>query len=416
MNPNLGIINWSQNSINKYEKNAMNSARSANQLEKEVQKLNETFTSAKNNTNRYSSINGTRKVVNSRPFFQRMFTPRTKLYRNSASSRNAALAKKTRNNNYTRALKNRPLRNQKNTRKRANAAMANLSLKKFNAAMNMREKLKKGNIVRQQESNKRSKEVEEISKRSSAAIDQLNTAISNYAQRVKASKNKEGIPKRLEEGRERGDGREETLEKIAQMRSDLSELRGETSKMLAYINSPEFAATDKAKKEIIATLKNLEIKGKMKFNARTRQSATKEEYTNSPEYALFSRTRHNLKEKLQEVINNAWARFSKNKDDVHGLNTIVGNSINHSQDLNTSHDEEGSVPVVSTSQPISYGPNYQPFNGLNYEPATAELELRDLGIYGLDRDRIKLQQQMNQRREKAAAALRASNAAEFATM
>jgi hypothetical protein len=279
MNPNLGIVNWSQNSINKYERNAMNSARSANQLEKEVQKLNETFTSAKNNTNRYSSINGTRKVVNSRPFFQRMFTPRIKLYRNSASSRNAALAKKTRNNNYTRALKNRPLRNQKNTRKRANAAMANLSLKKFNAAMNIKEKLKKGNIVREQESNKRSKEVEEISKRSSAAIDQLNTAISNYAQRVKESKNKAG--------------------------------------------------------QVMST----------------------------------------------------------------------------------------SVPVASSSQSISYGPNYEPFTGLNFAPATAELEQREVAINNLDRKIIQLQQKMNQRlklqeakREQAAAALRASNAAEFATM
>ena len=140
MNPTLGNIYSNQNSINKYEKNAINSARSANQLEKEVQKLNQTFTSAKNNTNRYSSINGTRKVVNSRSFFQRMFRPTTKLYRNSSSSRNAALAKKTRNNNYTRALKNRPLRNEKNTRKRANATMANLSMQKFNAAMNMKEK------------------------------------------------------------------------------------------------------------------------------------------------------------------------------------------------------------------------------------------------------------------------------------
>lgn len=148
-------INGAQNSINKYEKNAMNSARSANQLEKEVQKLNETFNSAKNNTNRYSSINGTRKVVNSRSFFERMFRPQTKLYRNSASSRNAAIAKKTRNNNYTRALKNRPLRNEKNTRKRANATMANLSLKKFNTAINYKERLKKAQILMKEESNKR---------------------------------------------------------------------------------------------------------------------------------------------------------------------------------------------------------------------------------------------------------------------
>ena len=56
------------------------------------------FANAKNESNRYSSLNGERQPANTRSWLQRLFGPKTKLYKNSRMSKNAALAKQNRNN------------------------------------------------------------------------------------------------------------------------------------------------------------------------------------------------------------------------------------------------------------------------------------------------------------------------------
>jgi hypothetical protein len=171
--------------------------------------------------------------------------------------------------------------------------MANLSMQKFNAAMNMKEKREKNNVLRQEESNKRWKEVEERKKKSSNAIAKLSTTISKYGERVNLNEQQK-----------------------------INALRKTGSNTISKVGAP----------------KRLE-------------------------------------------------------------------------------DEEESVPVASTSQPsISYGPNHQPFTGLNFEPATAELEQHQLHINNLARNTRALQERINQRSKARHAKREQAAAAEFASM
>lgn len=88
--------------VNSY-KAAANYARSkANEKEHRLNAYN----NAKNQQNRYSSLNGTRQVPNQRSFTRRLFGSPTKLYKNSNSSRGAALEKTRRNMQVRRAKRN----------------------------------------------------------------------------------------------------------------------------------------------------------------------------------------------------------------------------------------------------------------------------------------------------------------------
>lgn len=83
--------------------------RSANKFKsyanEEEHRLN-AYNNAKNQQNRYSSLNGTRQVPNQRSFTRRLFGSPTKLYKNSNSSRGAALEKTRRNMQVRRAKRN----------------------------------------------------------------------------------------------------------------------------------------------------------------------------------------------------------------------------------------------------------------------------------------------------------------------